>query len=504
MLLEVFSLFNDAAMAERLMRTWWPLIWLLPTIAAMSSIAWRVAGREAAMVALLLAMLSVPAYQQFVPGRIDHHNVQIALTMIVVAATAWSDRRPHLARWAGALSGAALAIGFECVPYLAACGAALALRHVVDRDAAASLRDYGLWFAGAAAIAFLISVEPDHWLRNQCDAIAINNVAAAICAGLMLALAAHLAHGQAVNRALAVIGAGSLAMAALVLFEKRCIGGPFAMVDPGIWPVWHDHVREMQPLARVFAINPLSAAGIAAFPAAALVAALLLAADTRLRRDFGYLTAVLVFVIAAATMIAAIRGYSYAIWLGMPLVAAAALRLFAVLRLQSLPARLAAGLLLTPMALSSGAIGIAHAAGFDDTDNFARPASRQRFRTESYAALAALPKGLVVGDVSYGPFVLALTPHSVMAAPYHRLSAGIIQTHRALAALPQEARSVLNRITIRGLPTYVAVCGPRLPDGLTAHAQTQSLWGRLRQGVVLDWLEPLSVGPVFAVYRLRS
>jgi len=499
----LFGLFNDATAAERLMRAWWPLIWLLPTIAGMAAIAWRVAGREAAMVALLLAMVGVPAYQQFVPGRIDHHNVQIALTLIVVAATVWSDRKSWTPRLAGALSGLALAIGFECVPYLAACGVALALRYVVDRDAAPALRSYGLWFAGAAAVAFVVSVGPEHWLRNQCDAIAINNVAAAICAGLMLAVAGWLAHGQALNRALAVTGAGTLAVAVLLLFEKRCVGGPFAMVDAAIWPIWHDHVRELQPLIRVFQINPLTAAGIAAFPAAALVAALVLAGDAKHRHDFGFLAAALAFVIAAVTTVAAIRGYSYAIWLGMPLVAAAALRLFAALKLQSLPARFAAGLLLTPMALSSGAIGIAHAAGLDDRDNFARPASRQCFRTESYAALAALPKGLVVGDISYGPFVLALTPHSAMAAPYHRLSAGLIQAHRALAAPPDQARQVLDRLKDAGTPTYLVVCGPRPPDGLGAEAQSRSLWARLRQGAVPDWLEPMSGGPDFAVFRVR-
>ena len=91
-LLFLFGLFTDGASAERLMRAWWPLLWLLPTIAGMAAIAWRVAGREAATVALLLALVGVPAYQQFTPGRIDHHNVQIALTMLTVAATVWSDR----------------------------------------------------------------------------------------------------------------------------------------------------------------------------------------------------------------------------------------------------------------------------------------------------------------------------------------------------------------------------------------------------------------------------
>jgi hypothetical protein len=46
----------DPPSAERLMRAWWPLLWLLPTIA----------GREAAMVALLLALAGMPAYQQII------------------------------------------------------------------------------------------------------------------------------------------------------------------------------------------------------------------------------------------------------------------------------------------------------------------------------------------------------------------------------------------------------------------------------------------------------
>jgi len=37
---------------------------------------------------------------------------------------------------------------------------------------------------------------------------------------------------------------------------------------------------------------------------------------------------------------------------------------------------------------------------------------------------------VVATDIDYGPFVLALTPHSVVGAPYHRLSSGIAAAHR--------------------------------------------------------------------------
>ena len=62
------------------MRTVWPMLWLLPTMGGAAAIAWRIAGREAAVIALLLGTLGLQALSQFRPGRIDHHNVQIALS----------------------------------------------------------------------------------------------------------------------------------------------------------------------------------------------------------------------------------------------------------------------------------------------------------------------------------------------------------------------------------------------------------------------------------------
>ena len=493
-----FRLFADQADAERLLRAWWPLLWLIPTMAGMVLIAWRIAGREAAMVALLFSMAGVPAYQQFTPGRIDHHNVQIALTLLAVAATAWSDRKWWCGYAAGALSGVLLAIGIECLPYLAACGLALALRYVMDRDAGVALARYGLALALFAALAFGVSVGPQHWTRKLCDAIAINTAAAAVCGGLLLALAGRLRHRDRITRIAAVLGSAAGTLAVLLLIEPRCLRGPMAMVDPAIWPIWLGDVREMQPLLSVFRKNPLTASAIAAFPVAALVAVAILLRQESLRKDFGFLTAVLVFFAAAATTAVAIRGFSYAIWLGMPVVAMLALRLIVAFQIKRLVPRLAIALVLTPMALSAAAISIGTATGLSDRDNFSRPDMRACFATASYAPLRDLEPGLIAADVSFGPYLLALTPHSALAAPYHRLSSGIVTAHRLLAAPPGEARD----IALDAKVNYVAVCGPRPPDGLLEPARSQSLWARLQAGTAPDWLQPLEAGPAFAVYRV--
>lgn len=498
-LLALFQTFTSAAEAERLMRAWWPLLWLLPTMAGMVAIAWRIAGREAAMLALLLAMVGVPAYQQFNPGRIDHHNVQIALTLLAVAATVWSDRDRRTAFAAGALSGIVLAIGIECLPYLIACAAAMALRSVADRDAAPALRDYGLGLAMFTVVAFGISVAPANWGRSLCDGLAFNSAAAVVTGGLMLALAGALAHTHRLTRLAAVMGAATATLAILLLAEPRCSGGPLAMVDPAIWPIWLAEVREMQPLPVLLRNNPLTAAAIAAFPAMALVAAAILMRDRKLRRDFGFLTVALTLTVAVAMTMLAIRAFSYAMWIGMPLVAVLGLQLFAVLKLKSLAGRTAAGLTLTPLALSSGAITLAVAAGFDDTGDFGKQSSKACFATSSYAPLNKLAPGLIAADVSLGPYLLALTPHSVLAGPYHRLSSGIVTAHRALAEPPAIARTVINGAGV----DYVMVCGPRPPDGLPEPARSRSLWASLQAGTVPEWLEPIEAGPAFSVYRVR-
>jgi hypothetical protein len=184
----------------------------------------------------------------------------------------------------------------------------------------------------------------------------------------------------------------------------------------------------------------------------------------------------------------------------MPLVAAAALQLFKALKVERLVPRIATALLFTPLAISTSAIGIAYANGLDDTDSFARPASRACFASASYAPLAMLPPGLVATDISYGPYLLALTPHSAMAAPYHRLGQGIVVAHRALASPPDEAHGVLRDAKA----DYVMICGPRPPDGLAEPARGLSLWGRLQAGVVPAWLERLPDDGPFAVYRIKA
>lgn len=497
----LFNAFTDAASAERLMRAVWPMLWLAPTFLAMVATAWRLGGREAAMVALLLAAAGLPAFQQFLPGRIDHHNVQIALTVLVLAATAWSDRRPWTAWAAGALSGLALAIGLENLVFVALCGAAFALRYVVDRTAAASLVRYGSTLAASAAVAFLASVPPDHWGRTVCDEIAINWAAPAIVAGAVLALGAGKLEARSMWARGALVAAVAAASAAIcVALEPRCLGGPYAMMDPRLRAIWFDHVSEMEPLWKIASRSPAVAAAVIIFPAVSLMAALVLGCARERRGDPAFLVAASLLVAACAVTVAVAKMCMYAMWLGMPLVAAACVQLFAWFRMTSLVSRAVVALLLTPMLVSASAIAIAEAAG-------APPAAKQDgrvlggcFKTANYAPLAQLPPGLVATEIDFGSFVLASTPHSVLGAPYHRLSEGILAAHQAFALPPDEAHALFTRLHV----DYVVTCGERAPPGLSATERRVGLWAALQAGSVPSWLTrvPSRPGQVFTVYRV--
>jgi hypothetical protein len=499
----LFRMFADEALAERLMTVTWPLLWLVPVIGGAAAIAWRLAGREAAIIVLLLAIFSGPGIQQFRPGRIDHHNVQIALSILAVAATVWSDRARWCAIAAGALTGLALAIGFEGLPFLVLCGAAFTLRYVVDGRGQDELRAYGLALAAGTFVAFLLATPPARWAQPVCDTIAINSTAAVVIAGLGLALAANAFSARSrVSRLGIALVPGILAVAVFSVLDPRCLGGHYALVDPAVRPIWLGNVSETQSVIELFRQAAATALATVAFPFAALVAAAMLSRRKNFYHAFGPLTAAAALLMAVAYMITAVRGSSYAIWLGMPFVAAAMWQVFTLTKLNNLAVRFAAALFVTPTALTLGTITLASAAGHPELTSLNPPERARCIAKSNYRALASLRPGLMaINELEWGSYVLAWTPHSVLAAPYHRLSSSIVLSYRIFAEPPDKAR----RLAVQAGVAYIVLCGPRGTEGLSDRDREASLWARLQSGRAPGWLQPVpqegSEG--FRVWRVK-
>jgi hypothetical protein len=126
--------------------------------------------------------------------------------------------------------------------------------------------------------------------------------------------------------------------------------------------------------------------------------------------------------------------------------------------------------------------------------------------TATISALARLPPGLVLADIDLGPYIVALTPHRVVMAPYHRIDRSIIEGHRLLAARPEAAEAGVRKLGV----AYLAACRKSAAaarrDG-SAHppAADQSLDGAIASGHAPAYLEPvpLPAAPELRVYRVR-
>src|SRR5262249_15601947 len=80
-------------------------------------------------------------------------------------------------------------------------------------------------------------------------------------------------------------------------------------------------------------------------------------------------------------------------------------------------------------------------------------------RVADYTPLASLPRGLVLGFIDAGPFVLMQTPHSVLAAPYHRNIKGNAGMLDVFLGRADEAAARLKALGV----DYVAFC-PGAPE----------------------------------------
>jgi hypothetical protein len=117
-----------------------------------------------------------------------------------------------------------------------------------------------------------------------------------------------------------------------------------------------------------------------------------------------------------------------------------------------------------------------------------------------YAPLARLPKGLVLAFIDAGPMILMETPHSALAAPFHRNLKGNTAMFDVFLGRPEEAAA---RMAARGVD-YVAFC-PGAPERHNyAVAAPEVLAAALGRGEIPETLERIPLeGTGVMVLRRR-
>jgi hypothetical protein len=486
------ALFVSGQAAEWAMRFAWPLLWIAPAVAAALVLARRLGGGAAVFVCAVLMVLDVQLYVQFRPGRIDHHSIQITMALVAVACAVTANVRARWAALAGLASGIGLAVGVEALAFHALVGASFALQAALSPARARQARAYGLTIASSIVALYLIQTPPAAWLAPFCDALGWNLAATVFVAGVGLALVGGVRGPLWVR--LVLTGLVGLAAATVYLaIAPQCIHGPFAAVDPRLRRFWMDRIAELQSWSGMMRINREAALTSMVIVAASWTAATSLLASRWRQSDPAVLLIAGLVAVAGLAASQAYRMDDYVFWFGVPTLAAA---LGGLVRRRLGGRRigaLAAGYLLSPMVIS-----FAVARLFDLAAPPARaapPNMNACAETSAYAPLAALPAGVVLAPVDLGAYILALTPDSVLAAPYHRMTWGILAAHDALDSPAAAGETKVRALNVR----YVVDC-PGDPSG----GPPASLAADLRGGRVPPWLRLRSrPGQTLAIYQVE-
>jgi hypothetical protein len=511
-LLGVLKLGLSEAQAEWWMRLLWPLLLIGPAIAAGLAITARlntepVVRRAAVIAAAVVCALSLPLYAQFHPGRVDHHNVQILCWLIALAGACDEDRNLRGPIVAGAATGVGLAIGFETIVFLVAIMSFFGLRFAADAAQARRLRAYGLALSATLVIAFVAQTPPARWGLSACDALGLNVVAGLGIGALGLALSTLRAGGSRIERLALVAAAGAVSVVVCLALAPRCLHGPFADFDPRIRAIWLGNVQELTPMPQLLRSDFPTALTLLCAMVVGPVAWIALGSMRSFRERPAYWLNGAMIAIAVVLAFAMMRMGSYLMWATLP--STATLAAVVVRRLGGAaldPARVAVVAALTaPCVLAAVPIAAMRLAPHTAAAG-APPTASRCLDTAAYADLAKLPAGLVAANTDLGPYVLAHTPSSALAAPYHA-SFGIFAAYRLMAAPawgPQAAAT--ERMAHHLGVTYVIVCPAYDAQTAGPPFAGNSLRTALDAGRQPAWLKRLSPGgasplQIFAVDR---
>jgi hypothetical protein len=269
------------------------------------------------------------------------------------------------------------------------------------------------------------------------------------------------------------------------LLNPSCLAGPYGGLDARMQTLFFARINEAHPVWVFFHLSPSQTVGGYVYAVFAL--ALCFAAPAGRAR-----VAIITFS-AVALVIATFqyRATPFALVFALPGLAAA----LAVLWDRYGMLSLAAALIFANSVAFTLAASLAE--GQERVATRAMAFGRQVACGEepAMAVLKSLPRGRVAGFIDQGPAILAYTPHSAIAGPYHRDAAGILDSYEIFAG--KNSRAVLDR---RGI-TYVMTCRGA-PDWDFYRAKGGLVAG-LAQNRIPDWLAPAGRSGDVEVYRVK-
>ncbi|AZO57137.1 MULTISPECIES: GtrA family protein [unclassified Mesorhizobium] len=504
-MLAVSSLTGSAALAEQIVQIVWPALQFLIAVFFIIRAARAFAGPAAVLPAAVVGGAALYYIGIFSPGALDHHNVQLMLTLASLALLLEAPTHRPAALVAGICATLTLAIGMESAPYAGALGAVVALLFLRNGDAERLIaRDFGLGVASVSALAFAATIPVSSWGQAQCDTFSVVQFAVTGLAGAGLAIfASWRAANATAARRLMSLGLLAVALAlVVVLLFPQCLAAPYAHLDPRLQQMWLGYIEEAQSIVQLVVDDPARAVARFATPLVAIFLMALRFSHGGWRRQDSLVAALLVVAVLVSAW--EVRGSTFSI-------AFAVIPLSAWIakwrqRAEASPSsgsvlRMAAAWLISVNAIWSGAAeaassAFATAAPARDA-NIDAPCNSKA----SFAVLGAMAPTTVLAISNLGSPILAFTGHRVFAGPYHRNVAGNLLVFDALLGSATDAKAIVESHHV-GL---VALCRDNPESRLFAARAPDGFLAGLMRDSVPEWLEPVAEtrGAPLELYRVK-
>ncbi|MBC2771412.1 hypothetical protein H6M51_00965 [Rhizobium sp. AQ_MP] len=513
-LIRLFAQILPMDQAEALALLVWPLFLVLPLMGAIAVAARRIGDEVTLHIALLLTAVFVITSNRFLPGSIDHHNVQLVLVATMAAGLLDPARGAASHALAGVAAALAIAIGAETTPLVATvCATVGILWGIEGAPYAKAARSFSLALVISLSAMFFSTVPPVHYAMVTCDSLSVGFYAVVGIGTASLFIATQLPGMHDIRYRIAAIGGtGVLVALGTVSIAPQCLQNPLNELDPLLHSLWLAGVIEAQSFLDQLAKEPAAFGGFYAVSFFAMgVCSFRIFNGDRVRAH-----AIMLGLIAVSFLIALIqvRGAIFANLLTIPPLAL----LIGQLRFKARqePAQLGAGLLFALAAFLSvpsawslfgvlfveGTAGVMNRMkGLSET-SAAQAESKPACDTPAgFAALNRLPDGVVVATADLGPEILRFTRHRALAGPYHRNEGGMLTELHVGLAKPDEASAFL-----RGSGATILVFCPELFQTKNiAATKADGLYAGMLKGEVPPYLRPVALdGPSgMQIYRVE-
>jgi len=500
---------------------WWGVV-ISPVLLLASALALKwatkpILDKRGSFSVAFLFLAQVTLWDCFLPGRPDHHSLLIFLYVISIGLAIRMTTRPLIRAncyITGAISALSMWIVLESLAPVGIILAALGLLWLLEHG---DFMEKALHYTLAMTVMMALSLPLErswHTLGvKEYDRLSIVHFSifafiTAFCAVIaVLSRRTKIFNRWPTRLASILIGTALLALFVFIFFPKF-YKGPYADIDPRLADIWLNNVAEMQPLisstsSMTIAVQVIGGV-IISIP---FVVCMLFRQNRELRRGWVYiLLGVVVF--GAAAIFQYIRWSYYA--QATVVIPMTALMVGVLYRRRNRSSGILKALrnILVKLLFTVGLLFAGAAAQVLITGEIEAPPKIPMIDLCEYLnepAASAGRKLRILTHIDVGEEILYRTEHEVIGTPVTIRGSGLLDTFDMMGA--KTDRQTLQQIRRRQITSIIILLALRESLVYDKSQPTATFSGRLRSGVIPDWLTkiqlPDNIADSFIMFEVK-